>query len=93
LVNFTDFVELIDKHCEEIANSNCAKGSIEDYCLNHLRKLSVNAHSSEHASDVSNSVKFITRFTSDSVEWNSDLMIRITKIVEYHSALLKSDTK
>jgi len=93
LANFTDFVELIDKHCEEIANSDCVKGSIEDYCLNHLRKLSSNSHSSESASDVSNSVKSITRFASDSVEWNSDLMNRVTEIAEFHSALIKSEAR
>lgn len=93
MANFTDLVDLIDKHCEEIANSDYAKGSVEDYCLNHLRKLSSNSHSSENASDVSNSVKSLTRFASDSVEWDSELMNRVTEIAEYHSSLVKSEAR
>ena len=92
MANFNDFVNIVDLHLKGLCKIDSAEGSV-DYCLrNHLSKLSHNCHSSISAREVTNSVKALTRFSADSIDWNSPLLKVVIEIVDFHKGLIQSDS-
>ncbi len=89
--NFDGFIKLVDEHCSELASDTNSNGSTETVLLNHLQRLSSNSHASSRASDVNGSIEAVMRFATDSIDWESPLLRRVTEITEYHSALIKAE--
>ena len=93
MANFEEFTKLVEHHRQELKASDYSNGSVEEYLLNHLGKLASNANSSSSAKEVVNSMNAVMRFATDSIEWNSELLKRVTEISDYHSSLLKAESR
>jgi hypothetical protein len=90
MASYKSFVCLIDDYLSEIKSTNPARESKDWYLVNHLNKLSSNCHKSNSAKEVSNSVKALMHFAVDSLDWNSDLVVKVNSIAEYHAGLIKA---
>ena len=90
---FEEFATLVARHTADLANTRPTHGSAEWYLLNHLRTLQQNVESSSSAAEVSNSVKAVSRFATDSLEWGGTLAMGVSLIVEAHSSLLRTSRR
>ncbi len=91
MATFDEFRKLVDQNIRDIRSIGGEAGSAEQFLLNHLEKLARNSQSSDSAKEVKNAMEAVTRFASDSIEWDSDLMKKVLEISKYHSSLLKDE--
>jgi len=89
MASYKEFVAIVDDLLGEIKSANPSRDSQEWYLSNHLSKLADNCNRSSNASEVSNSVKSLVRFATDSLDWNSEISNKVIQISEYHSGLIK----
>jgi hypothetical protein len=89
--SFSHLVELIDRHVLDLSQGNLDHDNDVWYLLNHLRKVQENAHSSASAKAIAQSVKSLTRFAIDSLEWDGDLIQRVKEIEALHALLLRHE--
>ena len=90
MASFIKFVALVDETLNNLKAENPETQSKEWCVINHLSKLSSNCHTSNSAKEVKNSVKALTRFAVDSLEWSSELSNKICHISKYHADLMKA---
>jgi len=89
MASYKEFVALIDQVLDEFKSDSPKNGSLEWYLSNHISKLSEHCHKSNSANEVSNSIKSLMHFATDSLDWNSELSKKVIQISEYHSGLIK----
>jgi hypothetical protein len=89
MASYEEFVALIDQVLGELKSTSPEQGSLEQYLGSHISRLSENCHNSSSASEVSNSIKSLMHFATDSIDWNSELSKKVIQIAEYHSGLVR----
>ena len=90
MASYKEFVTLIDQVLGELKSKQPEQGSLEWYLSNHVSELSESCHKSNSASEVSNSIRSLMHFATDSLHWDSGLSKKVLQISEYHSGLIKS---
>ena len=89
MASYKEFVAVVDDVFSEIKSTNPSRDTLEWYLKNYLSKLAENCHRSSNASEVSNSINSLVRFSTDSLDWDSEISDRVIQISEYHSGLIK----